>query len=203
MSRGRFIVLDGPDGTGKSTQARMLTDWLRARGRRVVLTREPGGSPLAERIRDVLLSGAERMPAHSELLLMFAARHAHLEQTVLPALAAGSDVVCDRYVDASYAYQGAGRGVDLALIDTLCASLPPGAEPDLVLLLDLPDDLAVRRIAERGGEDRFERETPDFRERVRAAFRQRAQVDRRRLIDASGDPQQVLARILAEVEQLA
>lgn len=201
---GRLIVLEGPDGAGKSTQARAIVQWLQQRGREVVLTREPGGSPTAERIRELLLgSGSEQMPVSCELLLMYAARAAHLAQTIRPALVADQDVVCDRFVDASYAYQGAGRGVDRRVLDQLGELVLEGLTPDLVVVLDLPPQIGAERISGRGDANRFDDESLRFRERVRQAYLDRAAAapQRYRVIDASATLEQVQARLLATLEQ--
>lgn len=201
---GRLIVLEGPDGAGKSTQARAIVRWLQQRGRDVVLTREPGGSPTAERIRELLLgSGSAQMPVSCELLLMYAARAAHLAQTIRPALAADQDVVCDRFVDASYAYQGAGRGVDRRVLDQLGEFVLEGLTPDLVVVLDLPPQIGAERISGRGDANRFDDESLRFRERVRQAYLDRAAAapQRYRVIDASATLEQVQARLLATLEQ--
>lgn len=173
--RGRLIVLEGGEGAGKSTQLDVVANWLEARGRPVRRTREPGGSPLAEAIRGLVLDDwPEGMDAHTELLLIFAARAAHLHATIAPALATGVDVVSDRFVDASYAYQGAGRGLDLAEIATLETLVLGDLRPDLVLLLDLPADAGLRRARARGDENRFESETAAFQQRVREMYLARA-----------------------------
>ena len=184
--RGRLIVLEGPDGGGKSTNARFVERWLQDRGRQVLLTREPGGSPLAEQIRGLLLADGE-MPPATEVLLMYAARAAHLAQTIGPALAGGRDVVCDRFVDASYAYQGAGRGVPVAVLDQLSRYVLGELTPDRVILLDLPLADGQQRTRGRGQQDRFDREQASFRGAVREAYLQRAAAapERYAVIDAS------------------
>ena len=187
MSHGRFIVLEGGEGGGKSTQARLLRDALAAQGRAVILTREPGGSPLAEAIRGLVLgTWPEGVDPITEVLLIFAARAAHLHATIKPALAAGTDVICDRFVDASYAYQGEGRGLGAERIAVLEAFVLGDLKPDLVLLLDVAPETGVTRIAERGGNNRFDAESLDFMRRVRAAYRARAALapERYALIDA-------------------
>jgi len=173
--RGRFIVFEGGEGAGKSTQARAVRDALEARGRRTLLTREPGGSPLAEAIRGLVLGNwPEGIDAVTEVLLIFAARAAHLRATILPALEAGVDVICDRFVDASYAYQGAGRGLDQQRIGELERLVLGDLRPDLVIVLDVDPKLGVERIVARGGNNRFDSETAEFMQRVRAAYLQRA-----------------------------
>jgi dTMP kinase len=198
VARGRFITLEGVEGSGKSTLARALADWLRAQGHVVHLTREPGGTPLAERIRCVVLDrGTEPMPAAAELLLMFAARAAHVENLIRPALARGDWVLCDRFTDATVAYQGSGRGVDREQIRQLSAMAHPGLTPDLTLLLDLPPTEGLRRARGRGdGGDRFEDEAIAFFERVRRGYLALAAEEpgRFHLIDATRAPEAVLAR---------
>lgn len=186
--RGRFIVLEGGEGAGKSTHASWIRDWLQARGRGVVLTREPGGSPLAEGIRGLVLQDwAEGIGAETELLLMFAARAAHLRATVLPALAAGKDVVCDRFVDSSYAYQGAGKGMDLRHLQALEQLVLKDFRPDLVLLFDLPPEQGLGRARRRGEANRFEDESLAYMRRVRDCFLERARAGGTRyaVIDAA------------------
>ncbi|WP_439640685.1 dTMP kinase [Nevskia sp.] len=205
MTRGRFIVLEGGEGGGKSTQARRLRDHLEARGRRVLLTREPGGSPLAEAIRALVLGQwPEGVDATTELLLIFAARAAHLQATIRPALADGRDVICDRFVDASYAYQGAGRGVDPADIAALERLVLGDLQPDCVLLLDIAPEIGLKRIAERSGNNRFDAESLAFMQRVRAAYQARAAAApaRYRVIDAARDADTVAAELAAQVEAL-
>jgi dTMP kinase len=194
----RFITLEGIEGAGKSTVAKFVRSWLEGRGVRVCLTREPGGTPLAERVRQIVLErGAEPLPALTETLLMFAARALHVQRIIAPALARGEWVVCDRFTDATHAYQGSGRGVDRALIDALARAVHPNLAPDCTLLLDLPVAAGLARARERtgGGADRFEAETAGFFEKVRAGYLALAAAEpqRFRLIDAT--------RPLAQVEQ--
>ncbi|MGH8445565.1 MAG: dTMP kinase [Solimonas sp.] len=201
--RGRFITLEGGEGAGKSTQARFIRDWLVERGREVVLTREPGGSPLAEAIRSLVLGDwAEGVSPSTEVLLMFAARAAHWKTTILPALKAGRDVVCDRFVDSSYAYQGGGKGITDRRLRTLERLAVGSNKPDLTLLFDIEPELGLQRTRERGDENRFEQETLAFMERVRTTFLARAQAEPERfvVIDASREPEAVsaeLAQLLA------
>ncbi|HUS24082.1 MAG TPA: dTMP kinase [Candidatus Binatia bacterium] len=199
---GRLIVLEGGEGAGKSTHARFVHDWLARNGRQVVLTREPGGSPLAEAIREVVLRRWEEgMGPTTELLLMFAARAAHLRDTILPALEAGRDVVCDRFLDATYAYQGAGRGMPDAAIDALASLVLGKLRPHLVLLLDVDPRVGMARAQKRGAANRFDEETLAFQSRVRAAYLRRARRSRRyAVVDAGADVgaiQRELARVLA------
>src|SRR4051794_3262089 len=180
--RGRFITIEGGEGVGKSTQLSALREWLAASGHDVIFTREPGGTPRAERIRELLLeNSAESMPAICELLLMFAARATHIANVIAPALARGAWIVCDRFTDATYAYQGAGRGVDVNQIATLETLVQGQLRPDLTLLLDVPLELSSLRAKSRnesaGVTDRFEREQRAFFERVREGYLQRAQLE--------------------------
>lgn len=203
MTRGRFITLEGGEGAGKSTQARYVKTWLEQRGRDVIMTREPGGSPLAEAIRNLVLAQwAEGMPAEAELLLMFAARAAHLHATIAPALARGCDVVCDRFVDSSYAYQGAGGGLAVEHLQRLEALVLKGLKPDLTLVFDLDPALGLARTRHRGEQNRFEASTLDYLQRVREQFLLRAAQDPQRctVIDTSADPQTVQGRIAAVLE---
>lgn len=185
-TRGRFIVLEGGEGTGKSTNLGFCADWLAARGMPVVRTREPGGTALGEQLRAVLLN--QPMSADAETLLMFAARAEHLATVIRPALAAGKWVVCDRFTDATYAYQGGGRGLPAERIATLEAWTQGALRPDLVLLFDAPPAVGLARAAARAGaQDRFERERTAFWEGVRQAYQARAAADpeRYRRIDAA------------------
>lgn len=177
MTSGRFITLEGGEGAGKSTNARFIKAWLEQRGREVILTREPGGSPLAEAIRGVVLqSWDEGMPQLTEALLMFSARSAHLEATVLPALEAGKDVICDRFVDSSYAYQGAGNGFSIAKLQALEEMVLGNLRPDLTIVFDLDPEIGLQRARNRGEQNRFEDETLAFMQRVRRAFLDRAEM---------------------------
>ena len=198
---GRFITLEGIEGVGKSTNLAFVADWLRRRGLAVVVTREPGGTPLAEKIRGLLLdSDAGSVPDAAELLLMFAARASHLAGLIEPALARGDWVICDRFTDATYAYQGGGRGLPEAWIADLERRIQGSRRPDLTLLLDASPQLTLSRRAARGISDRFERETEAFFGRVADAYRRRAarEPGRIRRIDASSALHQVQAE-LAEV----
>lgn len=192
MHTNRFITFEGMDGAGKSTQIARTADWLRAHGHTVLLTREPGGTPLGESLRGLLLH--EAMHPDTEALLMFAARREHLAQVIEPALARGDWVLCDRFTDASFAYQGGGRGLDTARLEALEAWVQRGLQPGLTLLFDLPCEVAAQRLAASGGDpDRFEREQSDFFNRVRAAYLARAQADpgRMQVLDAARSPQEV------------
>ena len=171
--RGKFITLEGIDGAGKSTHHAWLIDFLKRQGREVVATREPGGTALGEKLRALLLS--EPMHLETEALLMFAARREHLDKLILPALADGKWVVSDRFTDASYAYQGGGRGLAPEKIMALESWVQTGFQPDLTIVFDLPTDIACERLAKTGNApDRFEQETQAFFERVRESYLQRA-----------------------------
>ena len=203
MTPGRFVTLEGIEGAGKSTVAQYVSDWLSGQGIAVRLTREPGGTPLAERVRQIALErGTEQVSAVTETLLMFAARAQHVENVIAPTLRAGCWVVCDRFTDATRAYQGSGRGVDAALIDTLARAVHPQLAPDCTLLLDLPVAAGLSRARERGGHgaDRFEAETLGFFERVRAGYLALARREPARIqvIDA-GAPLSEVQRRVAEI----
>lgn len=185
-SRGKFITLEGVDGAGKSTHVPAIEGMLRQRGLDVLVTREPGGTPLAESLRSLLLS--EPMDPVTETLLMFAARGDHVRRVLEPALAAGRWVVCDRFTDATRAYQGAGKGVPAALIEQFADSVHAGLAPDLTLVFDCPWEVASARLGGTGRAlDRFEREDRDFFERVRAAYLVLARKEPRRvrILDAT------------------
>ncbi len=171
--KGKFITLEGVDGAGKSTHLSWLVETLRSQGKTVVQTREPGGTPLGEKLRELLLH--EPMHLETEALLMFAARREHLEQVILPAVQRGDWVVCDRFTDASFAYQGGGRGLSTDKLAQLERWVQGEVQPDLTLLFDLPIDIAAQRMAGAARTlDRFEQEKADFHERVRAAYLARA-----------------------------
>lgn len=204
VTRGRFITLEGGEGTGKSTQARILAARLRAEGRAVAQTREPGGSPGAEVIRGLVVSGeAERWSPVTEALLMFAARSDHLERTIRPALETGTWVLCDRFADSSRVYQGAGGGVPTAFIEAMDAAVVGSDQPDLTLIFDLPVEVGLARALGRGSaEQRFESKGLAFHQRLRDGFRAVAadHPDRCVIIDADGPLEVVSARIWAAVE---
>ena len=185
--RGLFITLEGPEGAGKTTNRAYLAEKLEAQGFQVTLTREPGGTALAEQIRDILLAPHDEiMSVDTELLLMFAARAQHLAQVIMPALAAGKIVICDRFTDATYAYQGGGRGLDCSRIAMLEQFVQGDLRPDITLLFDLPVADGMARAVARGKLDRFEQEQQDFFEAVRQSYLQRAQDDpeRFRIVNA-------------------
>ncbi|MDU9406068.1 MULTISPECIES: dTMP kinase [Pseudomonas] len=198
---GLFITLEGPEGAGKSTNREYLAERLRERGIDVLLTREPGGTPLAERIRELLLDPSdEPMAADTELLLVFAARAQHLQQVIRPALARGCVVLCDRFTDATYAYQGGGRGLSIERIAQLEQFVQGELRPDLTLIFDLPVEVGLARAAARGRLDRFEQEGRGFFEAVRQAYLQRAaqSPQRYRVLDAG----QTLVQVQADIDAL-
>jgi dTMP kinase len=196
-ARGKLITLEGVDGAGKSTHLQFIADAIGTQaakpgGRHVVITREPGGTALAERLRKAILE--EPMDAVAETLLIFAARTDHVARVIRPALEAGTWIVCDRFTDATVAYQGAGKGIPLELIDRLGIASHSGLTPDRTLVFDCSYEVAKKRLASSGKTlDRFEREDHAFFERVRNAYldRARAEPDRVRIVDASGDQTQI------------
>lgn len=202
---GRFITLEGGEGAGKSTQIARLADWLRARGREVVTTREPGGAPGAEMIRKILVEGpAERWDGVTEALLHFAARRDHLRVTVWPAVKRGAWVISDRFADSTRAYQGYGHGLDAAVLDRLHDVAVGSFRPDLTLVLDLPVEMGLARAgARRGPETRYESLPRDFHERVRTGFLEIAHGEPGRcaVVDASRDVESVTAAIAAIVAE--
>lgn len=195
--RGRFITFEGIDGAGKSTHVSAVQAWLEARGLTVVVTREPGGTPLGEAIRGLLLDRAADMAAETEVLLMFAARHEHVVRTIRPALERGHWVLCDRFTDATRAYQGGGRGVAMARIESLAEWVQQGLEPDLTLLFDVPLAIARERLGHRSPADRFEGEEGAFHEKVRAMYRELAVRFPERIytVDAARSPSEVQASL--------
>jgi dTMP kinase len=204
MLRGLFITFEGIDGAGKSSHLAAFERWLRARGHDVVPTREPGGSALAERLRELILH--EPMDALTETLLVFAARRDHLATTIEPALARGSTVLCDRFTDATFAYQGGGRGFDLDVLRTLEGWVHPQRQPDLTFWFDLDPATAAQRRAAARAPDRFERQDVSFFARVRDGYAARAAQSPARFvrIAADGDPAAVWARVeQAATERLA
>ena len=193
-----FISLEGGEGAGKSTQHTRIVDWLKSAGREVVETREPGGTPVSEQVRQVLLDTRNAgLGPVAELLLMFAARSQLVQDVIRPALAAGKTVVCDRFADASYAYQGGGRQLGMEPVAVVEKIVLQGLQPDLTLLFDVPVAQGMERVAGRGAADRFESEEVAFFERVRQAYLQRAAEypGRFRVIDASGDEGQVWRQV--------
>lgn len=198
---GLFITLEGPEGAGKSTNREYLAERLRERGIEVQLTREPGGTPLAERIRELLLDPSdERMAVDTELLLVFAARAQHIAQVIRPALERGAVVLCDRFTDATYAYQGGGRGLPVERIAQLESFVQGELRPDLTLVFDLPVEIGLSRAAARGRLDRFEQEGRSFFEAVRNTYldRARAEPARYHILDAA----QSLAEVQRDLDNL-
>lgn len=206
--RGKFITLEGLEGSGKSTQIGRLEQYLGRRGIAVMVTREPGGTPLAEKLRQIVLSpGNESISPAAELLIIFAARAVHLDSLIRPALEAGRWVLCDRFTDASFAYQGAGRGVADDFILSLQALVQGELRPDLTLLLDLPVEVGLRRAASRRGReapDRFELESGAFFERVRERFIGLAaeHPERIKVVNADRPLEDVTADLVRHVESL-
>jgi dTMP kinase len=204
---GRFITLEGIEGAGKTTVAKLIHGWLQAHGVPVRATREPGGTPLAERVRQIVLErGGEPLSPVTETLLMFAARALHVEQVIVPSLSRGEWVVCDRFTDATRAYQGSGRAVSHSLIDALAQAVHPGLSPDCTLLLDLPVATGLARARSRQGTvaDRFEAETATFFEKVRGGYLAIAAAEPRRMrvIDASQPLASVERQVVAILEAL-
>ena len=203
MQRGRFITLEGGEGSGKTTQMQRLVERLKPLVGEIVVSREPGGSIGAEQIRNLLVNGPpERWSAHTETLLMYAARRDHIERLIDPALRHGAWVVCDRFHDSTRAYQGAAGGAPAPLIDALEHTVLEGLSPDLTLILDLPVDIGLARAADRDdGEARFEAKGHEFHERLRQAFLHiaRKEPDRCVVVDAEGTVEAIEASIWAAV----
>jgi dTMP kinase len=208
MTRGRFITLEGIEGAGKSTVAQGVMEWLGQRQIAAVLTREPGGTPLAESVRTLVLTAhGEALSDTAETLLMFASRSLHVQNLILPALAAGRWVVCDRFLDATYAYQGSGRGVDATWLATLAQHVLGDLRPDCTVLLDVPVHVGLERARRRKGAavaDRFEQEGEAFFERVRSGYLALAarEPTRFRVIDATAPLSEVKARVAQALEGL-
>jgi dTMP kinase len=202
---GKFISFEGGDGAGKSTQLSLLSGDLEALGRRVILTREPGGTRLSEQIRSWVLHESGALCKQAELLLIFAARAQHISEVIRPALLRGDWVLCDRFTDASYAYQGGGRGIPVGFIQQIEAVSTEGMRPDLTLLLDLPVIQGIERSVGRGqGGDRFEEQDLEFKQRVRQAYldRQSDEPDRIRIINATKSVESVHTQIWDLVSNL-
>lgn len=199
MKQGKFITLEGIDGAGKSTQLAWIVELLQRAGLQTVLTREPGGTALGERLRELLLDKSFTMYPETEALLMFAARREHVGRVILPALVQGQWVISDRFTDASFAYQGGGRGVDTGKLGILEHWMQGALQPDLTLYFDVPVEVGQQRVSQGGVMDRFEQEQADFFQRVRATYLDRAKQfpDRIKLIDSS----QSLAEVKAAVER--
>ncbi|MBI5918354.1 MAG: dTMP kinase [Nitrosomonadales bacterium] len=202
MRLGKFISFEGVDGAGKSTHLNWFAEALRQRGIEIVMTREPGGTPVGEQLRELVLH--QSMQIDTEALLMFAARLEHVEQVIKPALARGAWVISDRFSDASFAYQGGGRGMNIARLEQLERWVCGDFQPDLTLLFDIPVEIAQQRLADARTPDRFEREQAAFFERVRAAYQQRATryAQRFAVIDAAQTMEQVRARLQGIVDKL-
>lgn len=199
MKRGGFITFEGIDGAGKSTHIEAVAEWLRERGETVLLTREPGGTPLAEKLRELFLH--EPMDALTEALLVFAGRRDHLHTRIAPALAAGTTVLCDRFTDATFAYQGAGRGFDLEVLAALERWVQQGVQPELTLWFDVPPAVAAQRRTAAREPDRLESETEAFFERVRSGYAARCAAAPGRMvrIDADAEVEKVRHAVLQAV----
>jgi dTMP kinase len=201
LSSGRFITFEGIDGAGKTSHIESLAAWMRARGDEVVVTREPGGTPLAERLRELVLHQA--MDPLTEALLVFAARRDHVVQCIEPALARGATVLCDRFTDATFAYQGGGRGFSLEVLSTLEGWVQQGRQPDLTLWFDLPAETAAGRRAAARAPDRFESQDVAFFARVQQGYARRAALEPQRFVrlDATPAPAAVWAQLQAAVAE--
>ena len=200
MKRGKFITFEGIDGAGKSTHLAWAADLLRRRGVSVVVTREPGGTILGEKLRQMLLAGEQRIHPETETLMMFTARRQHLEEVIRPALQRGDWVLCDRFTDASFAYQGGGRGVAKQKLEDLERWVHPDLQPDLTLLFDVSAELGQSRVERIKSPDRFEREDLEFFGRVRNAYLERLQEWPKRMVRIDGS--KPVADIQREIEQL-
>jgi dTMP kinase len=193
---GIFITVEGSDGAGKGSNIEVIRDWFESRSRAVILTREPGGTLLGENIRDLLLNkNSAPVSPMAELLLMFAARSQHIEEVIQPAVSEGRVVISDRFTDASFAYQGGGRGLTLTKIEQLKTLVQAELQPDLTLLLDVSVNVGLSRVVNRGESDRFDAETIDFKTRVRESYLQLARNEPDRIVNINAD------RTLASVQQ--
>ncbi|MEK6663380.1 MAG: dTMP kinase [Pseudomonadota bacterium] len=203
MSHGKFITLEGIDGAGKSTHLSFIAERLRAMGRQVVVTREPGGTPLGEMLRDMVLS--QKMHVETETLIMFASRREHIDKVIVPALEKGIWVLSDRFTDATFAYQGGGRGIALDRLQALENWVQSGLQPDLTLLFDVPLEISRERLSHNMSLDRFEQEKQDFFARVRAAYLDRAAAHRQRIrvINSSRSIAEIQAELTPLLEALA
>lgn len=199
MKRGKFITFEGIDGAGKSTHLAWATDFLRGRGVGLIVTREPGGTILGEQLRQILLAGDQLIHPETETLMMFTARRQHLEDVIRPALQRGDWVLCDRFTDASFAYQGGGRGVAKDKLEALERWVHPDLQPDLTLLFDVSAELGQDRVARIKSPDRFERENVEFFSRVRNAYLERLQRWPNRIIRI--DASKLIADIQREIEE--
>lgn len=203
--KGKFITIEGSEGVGKTTNINFIVDYLTKHNRRTIETREPGGTAAAEEIRNILLnSNGELIPDIAELLLFFAARSLHLENVILPALVAGKFVICDRFTDATIAYQGYGRGFDIEHINNIAQWVHADIQPDLTILLDAPAEIGMQRAKKRGAIDRMESEEISFYERVREGYLQLAEQynDRFVVIDANQSLDLVQKAIMTHLEDL-
>lgn len=202
MSMNKFISFEGMDGAGKSTHLNWFAEQLKARGHEVIVTREPGGTPLGEQLREILLH--QKMSMDTEALLMFAARAEHIAQVIKPALQVGKWVISDRYTDASFAYQGAGRGMDWQKLQQLETWVHADLQPDLTLFFDVPVAVARQRLSNNVRLDKFEQEQGDFFERVRSGYHRRVkeQPQRYAVIDAAQNLEQVTAQLVTLINQL-
>ncbi|MBT5578662.1 MAG: dTMP kinase [Porticoccaceae bacterium] len=201
--RGKFITIEGTEGVGKTTNIQFIQDWLKSKQLAYICTREPGGTPMAEQIRELLLTPREELVCDTaELLLMFAGRAQHLNQVIEPSLAEGAWVLCDRFTDATYAYQGAGRNMRSDLIAELELIVQGSLRPDLTLILDIPVEIGLQRANERSEPDRFEREKAEFFHRVREGYLEIAQQNQDRcvVIDASQSLESVQREISIALE---
>ena len=205
VTKGQFITVEGTEGVGKSTNMAFIEEWLIKSGKELIVTREPGGTELGEKLRAVLLDAKEQsMCDDTELLLMFAARAQHLQEVILPALNTGKWILCDRFTDSTYAYQGGGRGIKMSRIAELEQWVQGDLRPDMTFVLDLPIDIGLERAGKRSTPDRFELEKHDFFNKVRDTFlaRAAAQPDRYSVIDASpsiSDVQQSIQDVLEKM----
>jgi len=205
VTKGRFITVEGSEGVGKSTNMAFIESWLKEAGKELVITREPGGTELGEKLRTVLLDAKEQsMSDDTELLLMFAVRAQHLYEVIQPALDAGKWVLCDRFTDSTYAYQGGGRGIELSRIAQLEQWVQGDRRPDMTLILDLPIDVGLERAGKRSAPDRFELEKHDFFNKVRETYLTRAAAnpERYEVIDASPSIADVQHSIQAILEKM-
>ena len=200
----QFITLDGIDGAGKTTQLNVIRNWFEQQQLPVLFTREPGGTPLGEQLRNILLDPSSQVSLHTEALMMFAARRQHLEDVILPALASGTHVVSDRFTDATFAYQGGGRGLAYGKIQQLEQWVQDDLRPNLTFILDVPLEVSVARIEGSRQKDRFEQEDPAFFARVREAYLQRAQhaPERYAVINSNREKPEVKADIEAVLNRL-
>jgi dTMP kinase len=204
INTAKFITLEGSEGVGKTTSLNFIKDFIEAQGHKVVVTREPGGTPLAEDLRATLLANrVEKIEPDTELLLMFAARCQHVNQVIKPALESGVWVLSDRFIDASYAYQGGGRGICFERINQLEQWSLSGFKPDMTILLDMPVEEGMARTRLRGAPDRFETEKMDFYQKIRAAYLQRAKQEpsRMHVIDAAPKVEQVQRSLRALLQE--